>query len=135
MNFIFYKDTHGRPGPVVKACMNQSYTDDSPPESPGPPFHYWLGNMRTNFQSTGCAPNGIKFNAGTLYWVSMQVNMDYSAGGYWQWDTRPLFEWDHEALWENPLDGWGTGCTSWHTLAVCWPNINGFDFGFRVYYS
>jgi hypothetical protein len=34
-------------------------------------------------------------------------------------------------VWENPGDGWGTGCTTWTNMQSCWGSLNpGPDFEF-----
>jgi len=48
--------------------------------------------------------------AGT-YWISVQVNMDISAGD-WLWNERVVQNGDPYAF-RNPGGAWGEGCTSW----------------------
>jgi hypothetical protein len=52
------------------------------------------------------------------YWVSVQVNMDFAVGGQWYWQVRSL-QAGSEGAWQNPGDGFGTGCTTWGGLGAC----------------
>jgi len=61
--------------------------------------------------------------AGKHYWVSVQVNMDFGVGGQWGWEgslnnpTTPAAP--YIDAWENPGDGFGTGCTTWNFEYTC----------------
>jgi hypothetical protein len=66
-------------------------------------------------------------SAGRRYWVSVQVNMDFTPGGEWGWETRSVQSGD-PGMWQNPNDGFGTGCTSWGVLTTCIPAGEGPDF-------
>ena len=47
------------------------------------------------------------------YWLCVQANMDFSAGGQWGWTGRTVQSWS-ESAWKNPGGGFGTPCTpSW----------------------
>lgn len=48
------------------------------------------------------------------YWVAVQAN---SLGG-WYWNVRTIGT-NSPAAWENPRDGFGTGCTTWADLNAC----------------
>lgn len=95
-NVTFYKDSNGVPGEiknaqtVVGADSNGSFTIPLD-KFALPPGHYW---------------------------VSVQANMDFSSGGEWGWETRSVQNGD-AALWENPGNGFGTGCTSWTNMSAC----------------
>jgi hypothetical protein len=52
------------------------------------------------------------------YWISVQVNMDYATGGQWYWEVRSVQS-GYEGAWQNPGDGFGTGCTTWGGLGAC----------------
>ena len=45
------------------------------------------------------------------HWVSVQANVDF-AGGQWFWSSRTV-QANSESAWQNPGDGFGTGCTTW----------------------
>jgi len=63
-------------------------------------------------------------------WLSVQANMDFSAGGEWGWENQTTVA-GTAAAWENPGDGFGTGCTKWATESVCIPDGQG-DHMFTV---
>ena len=61
-------------------------------------------------------PTSLVLTEGT-YWVAVQTNMDLSFG-QWFWDNR-LVQSNSGAAWENPGDGFGTGCTTWGLKTTC----------------
>lgn len=59
-----------------------------------------------------------RLKAGKRYWISAIVNCDEVAGcGEWGWEVR--LRNGKPAVWENPGDGWGTGCSTWKPLGHC----------------
>jgi hypothetical protein len=52
------------------------------------------------------------------YWVSVQADMDSTVGGQWLWAERSAQS-GADFAWENPPDGFGTGCTTWSSAGVC----------------
>lgn len=73
-------------------------------------------------------PTGAKLKAGK-YWVSVQANMDFGVGGQWYWQVRSV-QAGNEGVWQNPGDGFGTGCTTWGSLSTC--IANGPDLMFTL---
>ena len=59
--------------------------------------------------------------AGT-YWISVQVNMDFSAGN-WLWLEREVQNGDPFA-WRNPGGAWGEGCADWCSGKSYEPDLN-----------
>lgn len=53
------------------------------------------------------------------YWVSVQANMSFAAGGEWGWNTTMNQKQSTPGQWENPGDGFATGCTTWMDVAGC----------------
>lgn len=51
------------------------------------------------------------------YWLSVRADMD-SGVGQWLWVERTVQSGDGFA-WENPGDGFGTGCVAWTTAGAC----------------
>jgi hypothetical protein len=52
------------------------------------------------------------------YWLSVQANMDFAVGGQWGWENSSTLR-GKPAQWQNPGDGFGTGCTTWSQLQSC----------------
>ncbi len=66
------------------------------------------------------------------YWVSVQVNMDFSSGGEWGWETTSTLA-GKPAQWKNPGNGFATGCTTWMDMQTCiGPIGEGPDFIFQI---
>lgn len=62
-------------------------------------------------------PVKAKLKKGT-YWVGVQANMDFQAGGQWGWEIRSVQS-GNPAAWQNPGGGFGTGCNSWGPVQTC----------------
>jgi hypothetical protein len=73
---------------------------------------------------------GVKLKKGD-YFVSVQANMDFSVGGEWGWATRNT-QVGTAAQWQDPGDGFGTGCTSWSDEQVCLGSVGGPDHMFTL---
>ena len=58
-----------------------------------------------------------KLKKGT-YWIGIQVNMDFPVGGQWGWENTGTAK-GAPAQWQNPGDGFDTGCTSWGIMQTC----------------
>jgi hypothetical protein len=108
----FYKDKNGAPG---KAVRHGSFTSLSGTGNPN--FAISLGK-------------GVKLKAGH-YWVSVVVNCNYGDGCGWGWGVRSGINTD-PALWQNPGNGRGTGCTTWTTLEACFGSAYAGDFMFAL---
>jgi hypothetical protein len=109
----FYSDAGGLPGAVVNAQSGLSYTDTTGFGSPS---------------ITLATP--VNLSAGT-YWVSIVSRMDFPVGGEWGWEDRTVQSGTMSA-WENPGDGFGSGCTVWTPKLTCIPTAGGPDFMFRL---
>jgi hypothetical protein len=96
---FIYQDSGGLPGTNVYTGMAQAYTsaDD------------------INFVIT-LSPAAV-LTEGT-YWISVQSRMDFSAGGQWGWQDRSVLS-NTAGAWQNPGDGFGTGCTTWAVKTIC----------------
>ena len=55
-------------------------------------------------------PSPVALSQGT-YWVSVQANLDFGAGGQWGFTDRTVQS-NSEAAWQNPGGGFGV-CPSW----------------------
>lgn len=89
----FYTDASGMPGTTV--CF---YPDVIPTNRPSP-------SMDINL------PSPCLLSSGT-YWVSVQVNQNFATFGSWFWMEVTSLQ-GSPAMWQNPGDGYGTGCTTW----------------------
>lgn len=101
-NVYFYKDAKGLPGKLLKkGSFTVNGADDG------------FGNFAIDL-----GKKGIKLGPGK-YWVSVQVNMD-STSGEWGWALRTPIA-GSEAVWQNPGDGFGTGCVTWASDCLAAP--------------
>ncbi len=77
---------------------------------------------------------GVVLKAGT-YFLSVSANLAFSAGGEWGWDTTtsttPVFS--DPADWENPMNGFATGCTKYTVETTCIPDGQGADHVITLY--
>jgi hypothetical protein len=103
-NVFFYKTNRsGKKLNLVAEFDEVAGTDDG------------VGNFVMNL-----GKDGARLKQGH-YYVSVQANMDFQVGGEWGWATRNTQE-GNFALWQNPGDGFGTGCTTWSQENVCLEN-------------
>ena len=100
-NVIFYTDSATLPGTAVATYTSAAVVDDG------------LGNF-----NIALSPAAV-LTAGT-YWVSVQANMDFGVGGQWAWNDRTVQS-NSGAAWQNPGDGFGSGCTTWGRKSTCVP--------------
>ena len=105
----FYKNAGGLPGSVVKSATATG-TDDA-------------GSFAIKIKK-------VKLKPGT-YWVGVVANMDFNTGGQWGWETRSVQS-GSPGAWENPGDGFGTGCTSWGVQTTCLAQGAGPDYMFAL---
>ena len=98
VNLTIFDDNAGLPGGA--AC---SYPLQTPADTAGV-FVFTL-------------PSPCILSSGT-YWIDVQVRMDFSAGGEWGWEGRTVTS-NSPAVWRNPGDGLGTGCTNFTPASTC----------------
>lgn len=101
INVTFYADASPFPGAAIPAC---TYSAVPMVDSPAGTFTVTL--------SPACV-----LAAGT-YWVSAQANQDFGTAGQWAWTTVTGTVGSPSA-WQNPGDGFGTGCTTWGLRTTC----------------
>jgi hypothetical protein len=82
---------------------------------------------RLNLPYTGTPPDFtinlislVTLGPGT-YWISVQARQDFNPNGQWFWHNRTVQS-NAGAAWQNPGDGYGTGCTSWNRKNACMPD-------------
>ncbi len=133
----FYKDAvvNGvdQPGVVKKAFTDIPYVATT-----GTPALFSLGLCVWNNAHTICHPRQVNFSRGPLnhphrYWVSVVANCNFAGGcGQWGWELRsPIYGTTSPAVFENPNNGFSTGCTTWNTLNSCLGYTN-VDFMFDL---
>jgi len=102
-NVYFYTNRAGHlPGTAVAAFLNRPYTGTPP-----------------DFEIRW-SPVSIFPSSGT-YWVSVQAVQDFNPNGQWFWHNR-IVQTNAGAVWQNPGDGYGTGCTTWNRKNACMPD-------------
>ncbi len=111
VNVTYYKNSGGLPGAIVKDFQGASYTDSS-----------GIGNFVVKTKG--------KLGKGK-YFVSVQANLDFSAGGEWGWNTNNTQR-GVAAVWQNPGGGFATGCATWTTLSSCIAAGQGPDNTFQL---
>jgi len=52
------------------------------------------------------------------YWVSIQARQDITQAGFWLWHNRSV-QANSGAAWQNPGNGFGTGCVVWIRRITC----------------
>lgn len=113
VNVWIYRSAQHEPGKVVSVQRKLDYRDRS-----------GSGNLRITLASP------VALSPGT-YWVSVQANMAYTAGGEWGWNTNNTVR-GTGAKWHNPSDGFGTGCTKYQNLKKCLADSEGGDLSFAI---
>lgn len=108
----FYTDAGGLPGAPIATARNIVGTDT------GGSFSIPLGAE---------AP---VLGPGT-YWVAVQANLSYNAGGEWGWETTLTLH-GNPAAWQNPRNGFGL-CPTWGVMVTCIGSAGeGPDFMFAL---
>jgi hypothetical protein len=102
-NVYLYRDAPGHlPGELILALLNQPYTGTPP-----------------DFTIDFPTPLGL-FDPGT-YWISVQAVQNFNPNGQWFWHNRTIQS-NSGAAWQNPGDGYGTGCVTWNRKNACMPD-------------
>jgi cell division septation protein DedD len=100
-NVYLYRDAPGHlPGELIQALLNQPYTG-TPPD-----FTIQL--------TSGLLDSGT-------YWISVQAVQNFNPNGQWFWHNRTVQS-NSGAAWQNPGDGYGTGCVTWNRKNACMPD-------------
>ena len=60
----------------------------------------------------------VDLAGGKTYWLSIVIDEDFSTHGQWLWQNTAEIN-GNEHAWQNPTDGFGTGCTTWDTGSNC----------------
>jgi len=106
LNIAIYKNKQGLPGKLVAKYDEIGIAEDR------------FGPLVVQL------PEWLKLKPGR-YWMSVQANLDFSVEGEWGWETASIIL-DNPAVFQNPGDGFMTGCTTWAPLRTC---ISDFEAG------
>jgi len=114
VNVFFYTNGAGDlPGTLIASRLGQTYV-----QGPAP------GDFVVTLSPA------VSLNSGT-YWVSVQARQD-STVGQWFWSYRSVQS-NQGAAWQNPGNGFQTGCTTWTRRTACPLTGNGApDLVFRL---
>ncbi len=93
----FYRDNGGLPGDLIEEVDGSEFTD-------------------TNGSFSIKLDDAVSLKAGT-YWISVQADIN-TANGEWGWEVNAVQN-GNPSAWQNPGDGFGTGCTTWNTTQTC----------------
>jgi len=105
LDVVFYEDSGGFPGEILDRGRGCNYEDIQPVDINNPSF---IINL----------PIPCVLTPGT-YWMSVRANMLFLPNGQWFWNERTT-QTLNPFVWENPGNGFGTGCTSYsYALAEC----------------
>ncbi len=114
-NISIYKDQNGLPGQIVAQCRELVGTDNS-------------GSFAIRIPKN-CK---ILLTGGSTYWLSVVANENNVCCTTWGWETRSSQS-EQPAAWENPGDGFHTGCADWDVMAACLAKYDvGPDFMFTL---
>jgi len=109
--YIYGNGPDNLPGGLIAARFNLSYTGTPP-------------DFTINLISL------VTLGPGT-YWISVQARQDFNPAGQWFWHNRTIQS-NAGAAWQNPGDGYGTGCTTWNRKNACIPDQVSPDQVFQV---
>jgi hypothetical protein len=115
---IFYKSKHGKPGAIAAkgtAAYTLNCTDTQ-------------GNFSCKIP--GPKGNGLKLAGGTAgkdYFVGVVANMSFQTGRYWYWYATNGGG-NNPGVWENPGNGFNTGCATWTQKSKCLGGTNEWAF-------
>jgi hypothetical protein len=105
--YIYTNGAGNLPGVQIGGGLNLAYTG-APPD------------FTINLPSPFCRAQGIP------YWLSVQAVQDFNPNGQWFWHNRTVQS-NAGAAWQNPGNGYGTGCITWNRKNAClsdqvWPD-------------
>lgn len=94
VDLAFYDDNGGLPGTLLQQFLDAPFAGD--------------------VASLGA---GIDLVAGT-YWLAVAWDQDFGVFGQSFWSNRSV-QTGHAGVWQNPGDGFGSGCTTWTAQTTC----------------
>ena len=72
--------------------------------------------------------------AGATYWMSIVADMDFGTGGQWFWGSSADVN-GNPAVFQNPGDGFATGCTTWANAETCLGNANAVSLAMDISFN
>jgi hypothetical protein len=93
----FFEDSEGLPGALIAAFENRR------------------GHVHRSSLTVWLGSEGLVLSSGT-YWLAFQSNSTTPFS--WAWGMRAVIS-NAPAVWQNPHDEFGTGCTTWTPLGSC----------------
>ena len=109
VNVNIFADNAGLPGALQCAYTGLTPIDDG------------FGSL------TIALPTACMLEAGT-WWVSTQAVLDDNSNGQWLWMLQ-MDQIGNPGVWQNPPDGFGTGCTTWTPIPDCgWTHESDLTF-------
>ena len=112
-NVRFYEDAAGMPGTLLYEYLDV-------PASPNA-----IGDLDCLIPDT-VLPEGT-------YWLGFQGRLDFGTFGQWFWTKQAAPTIGYEFYWRNPLDGFGTGCTTWTTGSIAYAGYTDYNLSFALY--
>jgi len=116
-------------GPAVSETVTFYDTDNSRPGNgrPGTVINSYTVTGGDTFGSFCMTIPGSQPLPAGHFWVSVQANMDFSAGGEWAWENLVPPRVFRRTKWQNPGGGFATGphCVHWKVENVCIPDGQG----------
>lgn len=97
VDITFYTDAGGTPGTPVCTYAGLTPIDNN-------------GSFTIGLPSSCLLPPGT-------YWLAQQTNQDFATNGQHFWSNRTAAA-NNPAVWRNPGNGFGTGCTDWSEMAA-----------------
>lgn len=109
-NVTFYSDAAGAPGTAVAGCS-------------------YAGIALTYDSGTGFAtlnlPSECALSAAGTYWIAFSGDLAFHAEDGNAYVLQQTTSAGAPAVWRNPGDGFGSGCTAWAPLSSCGFTITG----------
>ncbi|MBL7149718.1 MAG: T9SS type A sorting domain-containing protein [Candidatus Cloacimonetes bacterium] len=112
-NVRFYADDAGMPGTLLFEYLDV-------PASP------------TATGDLDCLIPDTALPEGT-YWLGFQGRLDFGLYGQWFWTKQAAPTIGYEFYWRNPLDGFGTGCTTWTIGSIAYAGYVDYNLSFGLY--
>ena len=112
-NIRFYEDNAGMPGTMLFEYLDAVSTPSTD------------GDLDVAIPPT-------VFTEGT-YWIGIQGDIEYGVYGQWFLNRQVAPTLGYEFYWRNPLDGFGSGFTTWTNGNLQWPGQTAYNLSFGLF--